>query len=438
MAPLRVLTVCHNHPALHPGGTEIFAHELFRALRASGEVDGLFLACTSRLHREQKPGTCFQTVGPSADEAVLWVGRFDRFFLSQLDLPGILPELGDLLTTLRPDVVHVHHTLLFGVELLFLLRRLRPQAHLVFTLHDYFPICAHEGQMVKAGSHALCRGASPDACHACLPDIPADRFLLREKHIKTLFGLVDTFIAPSRFLRDRFVAWGLPADRIVVLPNGRPAVAAPAPPRPTDGPRAVFATFGNISPFKGTMVALAAMERLAEAGDTDARLLVHGDMPFQTEAFRTGFETAVSALGTRVVHRGPYAREDLPALIAGVDWVVVPSIWWENAPLVILEAFQHGRPVLCSDIGGMAEHVRDGIDGLHFRVGDPGALAETMRRAMREPGLWDRLRANAPPVPTIDEMRVSFIEWAAANPEATDTRAVDGMMRAAAEIWPCD
>ena len=61
--------------------------------------------------------------------------------------------------------------------------------------------------------------------------------------------------------------------------------------------------------------------------------------------------------------------------MARIDWVVVPSIWWENGPLVILEAFQHGRPVICSDIGGMSEKVTDGVNGLHFRRGDPRDLA---------------------------------------------------------------
>jgi hypothetical protein len=69
-----------------------------------------------------------------------------------------------------------------------------------------------------------------------------------------------------------------------------------------------------------------------------------------------------------------------------VDWVVVPSVWWENSPLVIQEAFQRGRPVICSDIGGMAEKVADGVDGLHFRAGDPEALAATIARAATDPG----------------------------------------------------
>jgi glycosyltransferase involved in cell wall biosynthesis len=79
-----------------------------------------------------------------------------------------------------------------------------------------------------------------------------------------------------------------------------------------------------------------------------------------------------------------------------VDWVVIPSIWWENSPLVIQEAFLHGRPLIASDIGGMKEKVRDGIDGLHFRVGSAEDLADKLATVLTDPKLWKRLRAGAP------------------------------------------
>ncbi len=63
---------------------------------------------------------------------------------------------------------------------------------------------------------------------------------------------------------------------------------------------------------------------------------------------------------------------------------------------MILEAFAHGLPVICSDIGGMAEKVTDGVNGLHFKAGDPGSLAATIRRAVETPGLWETLRAGIP------------------------------------------
>jgi glycosyltransferase involved in cell wall biosynthesis len=87
--------------------------------------------------------------------------------------------------------------------------------------------------------------------------------------------------------------------------------------------------------------------------------------------------------------------------MADIDWVVIPSIWFENAPLVIQEAFYHGRPVICSDIGGMAEKITHGVDGLHFRVGDAHHLAQIIRCAAGERGLWDRLHGGIRPVHTL-------------------------------------
>lgn len=398
----RVLFVCHNHPALHPGGTEIFTHDLFRAMKQEYGVDAMFLGCADRLHRDRRPGTLFQTVGRSSDEMVMWSGHFDRFNLSQTDLHAMVPEFGDFLRVYKPDVVHFHHVLMLGVESIFLVRRILPRARIVMTLHDYFPICAHEGQMVTTKDMALCERATPDGCHRCFPQVELDKFVLRRGQIQAMFGLVDQFLSPSAFLRQRYIDWGLPESKIRVLRNARPAVE-PAAARAIgpNGRRDAFGFFGNVNRFKGVLVAMEAAQRLARQGDTAFTLSIHGGMPFQTASFRDEVETlARKSMGT-VALRGAYNLGELRALIGAVDWVVVPSIWWENAPLVIQEAFLHRRPVICSDIGGMAEAVRDGQDGLHFRVGDPVDLARTMRRAIDEPGLWERLSGGIAPVPTM-------------------------------------
>lgn len=279
------------------------------------------------------------------------------------------------------------------------------------TLHDYFPICAHEGQMVTTGDMALCERATPEACHRCFPEIDADRFVLRRGQIQAMFGLVDQFLSPSEFLRRRYVAWGIPADKIAVMRNARPAVE-PAPMRPVaaGGRRDSFGFFGNLNPFKGVPVALDAALRLVRGGDTRFTLALHGGMPFQTKEFQEKVEAAARKSAGTVVLRGAYKARDLRSLIAAVDWVVVPSVWWENAPLVIQEAFQHRRPVICSDIGGMAEAVRADVDGLHFRAGDALDLARVMRRAMDEPGLWQRLSDGIAPVPTIGECAERHLE----------------------------
>jgi glycosyltransferase involved in cell wall biosynthesis len=86
-----------------------------------------------------------------------------------------------------------------------------------------------------------------------------------------------------------------------------------------------------------------------------------------------------------------------------IDWVVVPSLWWETGPLVVNEAFQHGRPVICSDVGGMIEKVEDGVNGLYFRRGDAHDLARILTNAASDHQLWEQLHTHIPPVYSMDD-----------------------------------
>ncbi len=395
---MRLLFLVHNHPDLQPGGTEVLARGLFRKIRSRRGVDGLFLAGCTSAQRERKPGTLLQAVGEAPDEVLVSLGPFDRFFLSQADVYG-LASLLPVVQRLRPDVIHVHHLLLFGLEAIDLLRRAAPQAKMVLTLHDYFALCAREGQFLTADGR-LCTGASPDACRRCMPERAAMDFTLRDVAIRDACRAFDHLIAPSRFLRDRFVAEGWDAARISVVPNG--VAATPVVPyRPSvSGRRDRFALFGNINRVKGTLVALRASARLA-AEDVAHGLEVHGGTAHQSEEFVAEFNAAL-AEAPMAAHRGPYGASDHGARMARADWVVVPSIWWENAPLVILEAFRHRRPVICGGVGGMAELVTDGVDGLHAPVSDPAGLAAVMRRAAEEPDLWAALVQGIRTPPDLD------------------------------------
>jgi glycosyltransferase involved in cell wall biosynthesis len=398
----RILFVCHNHPALHPGGTEVFSHALFRALRDSRGIDAQYLACVDKLHREPLPGTLLQAIGETPDEMLLWTGHFERFMLSQTDLYGVIPEFERLLRTIRPDVVHFHHMLMIGVEAFQAVRNTLPDAAIVLTLHDYFPICANEGQMATPQG-SRCLVANPDVCARCIPAAERDAFVMRKLFIQQAMSFVDRFVCPSDFLKARYEEWGLPSARMAVIRNGL-AVAAPsrtaARPLSAGERRSRFAVFGNLTPTKGALVAIEAVRRLAERAP-DAILTLHGSAAVQGESFQKDLAKALAA-SPMVDARGGYALSDLPALMAEADWVVVPSVWWENAPLVIQEAFLHGRPVICSDIGGMAEAVRDGVDGLHFRAGDARHLAAIMERAL-DPRLWESLAAGIVPPRRIDD-----------------------------------
>ncbi|WP_018426708.1 glycosyltransferase family 4 protein [Hoeflea sp. 108] len=405
---MRILVAAHNHPALHPGGTEIFAHDLFRAYQRAGH-EALFLGATNQVHRQIRPGTSFQGLGDAADEVLLWSGHFDRFYMSQVDLYGVVPDLVELLSDFRPDVVHIHHLLLIGAEFPHIVRRTLPDCRIVMTLHDYYPICHHDGLMVRTSGKELCHTASPDRCHACFKDIPLDRFALRERHLKALLSTVDHFVAPSRFLRQRYVNWELAEDAISVIPNGLPVRPKPIATPDRAGRPTVFGYFGNLNPWKGTTVLLEAARLLIEEG-LEFELRVHGGVPFQSEVFVSEVDRLFSETAPTVQRRGPYRREDVAELVAAVDCTVVPSIWWENAPLVIQEAQAQGRPVIASNIGGMAELVEDGVNGLGVSPNDPRALAGAMRRIAEAPELRHRLSGNARQPDDIDTTARRYLE----------------------------
>jgi len=396
----RLLQICHNHPAVRPGGAEVYAHELHRHLRRDEEWEPTFLA---RSGPPQSPdgapheGTRLSPMEGTDDEYLLYPEDydFDWLFGTMRRSKALYTEdLRRFLLALRPDVVHFQHTLFIGYDALRETRRTLPGVPIVYTLHEFLPICHNKGQMVRTMDRSLCSEASPRRCGECFPDISPDEFLLRKRFIRAQLDLVDLFVAPSATLLERYVEWGIPRERLLLEDYGRLALpAADDPPRPA--PHDTLGIFGQLNPYKGIDVLLRAIRAL---GDQAPQLRVHGaNLDLQEHSFRDEISSLLEGAGDKVSVLGSYPPERAGELMAEVDWVVVPSIWWENSPLVIQEAFARRRPVICSDIGGMAEKVTDGVNGLLFRAGDADSLAKTIRHALTTPGLWERLRGGIPP-----------------------------------------
>jgi glycosyltransferase involved in cell wall biosynthesis len=345
--------------------------------------------------------------GLGPDEILFHADRYDHFMLSNSDTDDLRRDFVRYVRSWSPDVVHFHHFIGLGLETIYAVRDALPNATIVTTFHEYLSLCHHHGQMVKKHNGALCSRSSPIDCHQCFPEIAPARFLRRERFIRAMLDLCDHYISPSRFLADRYIAWGLPREKMSVIENGLD-IATRAEPRALTGAeprRSRFAFFGQMIEFKGVDVLLDAITRVpADVWGNDARAMVFGGHLERTPPeYRARLEKLVEAAGPRARLYGPYRNTDMPRLMRLADWVVVPSVWWENSPVVIQEAFFHRRPVIAADIGGMAEKVRDGIDGLHFHARSAEDLADRLTAALSDRDLWERLRDGIePPTTYID------------------------------------
>lgn len=285
--------------------------------------------------------------------------------------PEAAKRFGDFVQQFRPDLVHVHGTL----------RQLSPSIlgvaraaglPIVMTLHDYGLVCP-QGLMLKAGQAACtapnCVRGDPvySVRYRCIKgSVAASAVGAVEQLIHRSLGWyrdrVDLFIAPSRFLLNVVGGSGaVRADQLRHLPNGLAMGSEPSPVPDTAG-HVLYA--GRLVGEKGLEVLLEAARRLPTIP-----FVVAGDGPLR-DALTRAAPGNVAFLG----HQDQTALEDLRRRAVAV---VSPSVWYENAPLSILEAMRDGRPVVATDIGGQPELLEQG-GGTLVPTGDAEGLARAI------------------------------------------------------------
>lgn len=383
---MQVMIFSHAHPQFSKGGAEIAAYNLHLGLKAPGEHNSVFVA---RADAALIPGDAGMAQ-VAADEFLVASNAGIHTLFSEVRV-GADNALDDLIATFKPDVIHFHHYWMLGVDLLTHVKRKAPKAKIFVTFHEFIAICLNNGQMVKTNGK-LCHQYSPRECSQCFPGIAPDQFFAREQYIKRCFSVVDRFVSPSQFLKDRYVQWGIPAEKILVLENGLPAGdrLPPRPIDPTSGKRNRFAYFGQITPYKGVDVVLKAFDALPKDAKKEVSLHIYGSgLETLEKAVREPIEALIEKNAKFIKFHGAYDSTELPVLMADIDWVIMGSVWWENSPIVIQEAFKFGRPILTPDIGGMAEKVKPGEGGYNFRARDDVSLRELLLKLMRNPLLFD-------------------------------------------------
>ncbi|MFT5050137.1 MAG: glycosyltransferase involved in cell wall biosynthesis/GT2 family glycosyltransferase [Chlamydiales bacterium] len=337
----------------------------------------------------------------------------------------------------QPDLVHFQHLIHTSVGLVDVARERGLPT--VITCHDYWAVCARVQLIRPDGSR--CSGNKGSGCYLCvkekhvgqidrvaasdsvLADVFAnvaqdvadnedlmgttrsraqDYLYTRERHDLVLdaYAACDLRISPSRFLRSKLLESGrFDPHRFLFSDNGmRTDHIEALAKRPDPQGRVRFGFVGSLVWYKGGETLVRAAVQLDES---EAVLLVFGDFKPDEDAHHA--ELAQLAEGRNVEFRGRFDNSRLSEVYAEIDVLVVPSVWFENSPITIHEAFLTGTPVLASDIGGMAEFVRDGVDGLHFAVGDPDDLAAKMRRFVDEPNLLADLSRDWMRVKTLEE-----------------------------------
>lgn len=279
----------------------------------------------------------------------------------------------DLISQHRPDVVHVHN--FFPL--------LTPAIHMaaahtgvavVQTLHNFRTVCAGAMLMRDGTICEKCLSGSRHwgVVHRCyrgsmLGSLAVARMQWRADRGRVWSRYVHCFIALTQFAKDKFVAGGLPQDRIIIKPN---FVAAPDPPTYRDASvQAVFV--GRLAPEKGVATLIEAWRALP-----DIPLTIAGEGPDE-DVLRVRAPANVEFVGQLAAH-------EVTALLKKASVLIIPSIWYEGMPMVFLEALSQGVPVVASEIGSLRELVQPGVNGVLFSPGNPAELSAAVRQAISE------------------------------------------------------
>ncbi|MDR4476691.1 MAG: glycosyltransferase [Nitrospira sp.] len=294
--------------------------------------------------------------------------------------------VSQLIRRTRPDIAHFHNTF----------PQISPSAYaacrdngvpVVQTLHNFRFICPG-GLLLRDGRPCEdCVGTNllPAMRHRCYrASLPATGalvwMLLRNRWQGTYQTMVDRYVALTEFAASRLIAGGLPKGRLSIKPNFVPGVSSAGS---GDGGFAVFV--GRLSAEKGLRTLIAAWEYLP-----GIPLKIIGDGPLRQELM-----DVVLRKNLPIQFLGFCDRTTVLHTVGDAAIQLIPSECYEGFPMVVLEAYACGTPLVCSRIGSLDEIVREGETGMKFRAGDAADLAQTVKRLLNNPTILLSMRHKA-------------------------------------------
>lgn len=412
---MRVLQVVHAFPPRSTAGVEVYTARISDALSRRGhEVRVLAavhdLAARTGSVRERRYGELRVVEVVNVRER----GGLVSTYADPEVTRGVLAALASF----SPEVVHVQHLLDLSLELVREAKR--AGAPVLLTLHDYWLSCARDGLRRRADG-VVCDTVDHAVCASCLRDSPylapvlqrraldmargaglgrlvhrihdraprlaagllrAVRAFSRDGHAERRAALdrraaelgaiareIDLALAPTDFAGARAIELGVPRDRV-----RRTRFGVDLPRQRREGPRRRFGYVGGLADHKGVHVLVAAFRRLASP---DLTLEIHGDPAVHPEY--AAELVRLAAGDPRIRFRGPFPEGGQQDVLSGLDVVVMPSVWWENSPMSLLEARAAGAWVVASRIGGVPEI----LPAAAGRLVPPGDV-EALRTALAE------------------------------------------------------
>lgn len=401
---MKVVQVIHGYPMRYNAGSEVYTQTLCHGLAERHEVH-VFTREEDAFAPDFRLRTEHDDDDPRVTVHVVNNPRLrDRYRAT-----GIDQRFAEVLDHVRPDVVHVGHLNHLSTSLLR--EAALREIPIVFTLHDYWLMCPR-GQFMQmfpedpTNLWAACSGQEDRKCaercysryfsgaadeHAADVAYWTDWVARRVRHVREMTELVDLFVAPARYLHDRFRDdFGLPESKLVYLDYGFARERMSARRRPASEPF-TFGYIGTHIPAKGIHDLIRAFGKITG----DVRLRIWGRPRGQdTDALRGLAGSLPAGVAERIEWLPEYKNQEIVSdVFDRCDAIVVPSVWVENSPLVIHEAQQARVPVITANAGGMAEYVRHEVNGLLFEHRSVDALAAQMQRLADDPDLAVRLGA---------------------------------------------
>lgn len=366
------------HPDLNPGGAQAVAKMLHdEHILQHGEGSSLFIAANINIGPNRSPGSNLLQL--KEFEFLYITNSFDYVYFTNFDYHG-QKEIVELVRSFNPTVLHFHHFMAFGTDLVQAVIDEIP-AKTIYTIHEHMLVCHNDGHLLQRGNNKICNKVSMARCATCMPEYRYDYFHQRMAHFKRLMDRFDVVTAVSRFTAD-VIADSMALKEIKVIPNG------PHLPVPEDTELKLdvvsVAYIGQVHRTKGVHLVVDALKEICEEDPESAKrlsLTIWG--AFVLEDYKAQIEKGLEALasaGAKVKLGGVYDSTNLANVLADANVVVVPSMWPESYCLTLDEAISLGKAIVCSDFPAARERYNEG-ESLKFA---PPGSSSGIKKAINE------------------------------------------------------